>query len=152
FNADVTIDLETSGTFQVWGSAHFTTNSAVLGDQNFALSAGVDFGSGSSSAGLTFTNAQLTEFNVGISTGFTLGGVQVQATGVNVSYDSSINQLAIEGNVSLSLEGYTFSVGLNGPNGGPGLTIDPNTGEAQFDGLQLGISNFNLGAFSINNA
>jgi hypothetical protein len=142
-------------TIEIFGDITVSTQSAQGSDKNFALSATANFGT-ASAPGLQFntTTHQITQFNLGVSGQFTLGGLTVTANQLNIAYNSSLssNQLALSGSVSLALEGYTFTVGLQGPNGGPGLTIDSNTGQAQFNGLQLGISNFDLGAFSINNA
>jgi hypothetical protein len=121
--------------------------------EDFSFEATADFGN-SASPGLKFNwsgDGEIEEFDLGISGDFMLGGLKVQAKDLAVAYDSSTDVLAIGGSVSLARR-VTPSPPAWSPRRRPRLDDRPHHGQVDFDGLQLSLSNFNLGAFSINNA
>ncbi len=146
---NLTIDMEADGTIAFWGSASITST-PVNNDSCLEINASASFGDSLATAGLVISsNDTLEAFNLDFNGTFKLAGLEVDAIDFQASYSASLHQLGLSGTLSVSLEGYTFMAGLvPGPNG-PGVVIDTQTGQAQFNGVEISVSGFNLGLFTI---
>ncbi len=156
---DVSTDVTTDATtFGVSGKIKATANSPVMKsdgttDDNFGLTVTADMGS-KTSPGFEFTIGDgpftIDNFFLNITGDLMLAGLKVQAKALTLSYDGT--EFALSGGISVGFQSLTFSGALQGLSGQPGLTVDPTTGTVVFNGLALGITDFNLGVFDINAA
>lgn len=156
---NLTLEFQTGhnlGNFKIWGSLTVETDSGDSSDpadadsSAFAFSVTADLGS-QSLPGLTVTDWAVTEFNAGISetAKFPLGGLEVQAQNLSVSYDPvNDSEFTLSGGLSLTVAGTTFSATLQNSKGLPGIDIS-QSGVVQFNGVTLAMSDLDLGAFSI---